>query len=278
MTQDTSIQDHSSIAEDKDISAIQKSFQFEAKDLQTDEDKKIGKFTGYASTFGNTDRDGDIITRGAFEEIISTLKQVPMLWGHDSYDPPIGKFLNFRTDEIGLKVDGEINLQTERGKEIFALVKQGDINTMSIGFIPDRKFTDVDENSTARTFNKIKELFEVSLVNIPANKQAIITEVKSIKDIDSIRTADKFLKQKGLSNKEAADFTKQIANIAIKEFTNSEGREARTESKQSEQNSKREACEKSKNDLLQIRDLIHKEVEDLEAVNKLNQLKKIINV
>lgn len=171
---------------------MKQTFQFRVKNFRENEDEKshIGTVEGHISTFGNVDRDGDIFESTAFDRTLIELQSsgkifLPMLWQH-KIDAPIGGFplREMRTDGKGLFVVGEINLETQGGRDAFALLKQGVINEFSIGFIPkesriegkNRIFEDVD-------------LLEASLVTIPSNTQATITNVKSVVPFQNIPIA-----------------------------------------------------------------------------------------
>jgi phage head maturation protease len=88
-----------------------------------------------------------------------------------------------REDAHGLKVEGKLTLEVEKAREAHALMKDGALG-LSIGFrVPaggasfgksgDRVLTEVD-------------LAEVSVVALPANTNARITGVKSIRDFESV--------------------------------------------------------------------------------------------
>lgn len=172
---------------------IEKVFKFKVKKFSEDEDSKshIGTVEGHISTFGNVDRDGDVFARTAFDRTLQELKSsgkvfLPMLWQH-RIDKPIGGFPLevMSVDDKGLFVRGEVNLNTNGGRDAFALLKQGVISEFSIGFIPvDRKF----ENGT-QIFEDV-DLIEASLVTIPANPMATVTNVKAVvpfQDIPIVR-------------------------------------------------------------------------------------------
>ena len=46
-----------------------------------------GEFEGWASTFGNTDHQGDRVMPGAFAKSLASGRTVPLLWMHKSDDP-----------------------------------------------------------------------------------------------------------------------------------------------------------------------------------------------
>jgi len=147
------------------------------KDSIREEETDGGKFAffeGYASTFGNIDRVDDVIMRGAFKRCLDKGKLIKMLWQH-KFDTVIGQFPKLVEDESGLFVQGRINLGTEKGREGYALLKAGDINSMSIGYmIVDAEYNrDLD----VRMLKEL-DLFEVSLVTEPANELALVTSVK----------------------------------------------------------------------------------------------------
>src|SRR2546426_564387 len=56
-----------------------------------------------------------------------------MLWQHDA-DEPIGVWTEMAEDAKGLRVKGQLCLDTARGKEAYALLKMGALNGLSIGF------------------------------------------------------------------------------------------------------------------------------------------------
>ncbi|MFV8816672.1 HK97 family phage prohead protease [Haliea sp. E17] len=139
-----------------------------------------GVFSGYASTWGGPpDAHGDIIERGAFLNAISKhidAGTMPaMLWSHDLKEP-VGTWLSIREDDKGLLVEGKLSLGTTRGAEAYSLMKDGALS-MSIGFVvaPDG----TEKRGSTRYITDIFRLAEVSLVAIPANHYAQITEVKN---------------------------------------------------------------------------------------------------
>lgn len=155
-----------------------------------EEGSNIGKFEGYASTFGNSDRMDDVIIKGAFEKTLqdhrTRSRQIRMLSQHNRHNL-IGGFPSedAREDERGLFVKGNINLDTQNGRESFALMKQGVLEDMSIGFI----IRDSEMND-GKQMIKEAELFEISLVTEPANQEAQITAIKSIMPFKDLPLAE----------------------------------------------------------------------------------------
>ena len=138
------------------------------------EDKGMFTFEGFASTFGNTDLDDDIIDLGAFKK--SLAKRIPkLLWQH-SMDEPLGVFNSIEEQEPGLFIKAQMPLSdTFVSGRVIPQIKIGSITSMSIGFrVIEATF---NRDTNIRNIHEV-ELFEISLVSIPANPQAVITTFK----------------------------------------------------------------------------------------------------
>lgn len=146
-----------------------------AVDPETGVEQAYGMFTGYASVFNYKDSDSDIIVQGAFTESLISRPNVKMLWQHDQREP-IGRYPVIREDAKGLYVEGEICLETERGEGAYALLKQGTLDSLSIGFMT--KLAEYNTDSRTRTIKEV-DLFEISVVTFSANDRAMINGVKS---------------------------------------------------------------------------------------------------
>lgn len=169
----------------------------EIKSVDDSEDYFI--FEGYASTFGNVDRGDDIIVRGAFTETISELeknatpilgtkykKMMPALWQHD-WAQPIGSFIEMAEDEKGLFVKALLPKDDDFVKgRVIPQMKAGSISDMSIGFM-------IVEHSYEKSIRKLEkvELYETSLVTIPMNPKAKVTNFKSVTPFQDLPLADR---------------------------------------------------------------------------------------
>lgn len=138
-----------------------------------------GRFAGYASVFGVVDNQRDIVLRGAFERTIRGRAQdIKLLWQHQQ-DEPIGVFDMIREDASGLYVEGRLLLEVQRAKEAYALLKEGAVSGLSIGYSPVRYTR--DDKTGIRKLADV-ELWEISLVTFPANAAATVTVVKQASD------------------------------------------------------------------------------------------------
>lgn len=186
-----------------------------------------GTFAGYGAVFGNVDSYGDVIAKGAFKESLRAAKKSgawpSMLsqhggWGISADDlMPLGVWTEMREDETGLYVEGRLALDTQRGKDAYALLRmepRSALNGLSIGYVAKEWSIGTKPEEPRRTLKKI-ELFEVSLVTFPANPKALVTDVKAADRIKSIRAFETFLRDAGGFSHAAA---KAIASGGFKAF------------------------------------------------------------
>jgi HK97 family phage prohead protease len=173
--------------------------------LKLADDHAAGLIEGYGAVFANLDRGGDVIAKGAFQATLAEHKAqgtLPaMLWSHNP-DKPIGTWTDVREDAKGLVVRGQLNLDTQGGREALALLKGRAVNGLSIGYVPKR--SERDPKTGSRTLKEV-ELWEISLVTFPMNPQARITRAKSA--TAGIRKLEDVLREDlGLSRTEAKRF------------------------------------------------------------------------
>ncbi len=160
---------------------------------------EAGQIEGYGSTFGNVDQGYDVVEKGAFTESLAERGLPKMLWGHNMYEPPIGKWDEAKEDDNGLFVRGQINMEMQRGREVHSALKMGTLDGLSIGFMI--KESDVAESGIR--FIKEADLFEVSVVTFPMNERATVTGVKSIADDITERQFEGILRDAGFSKRQA---------------------------------------------------------------------------
>ena len=147
---------------------------------------KAGEIEGYASVFGVTDSDGDIIHPGAFRESLAAKDSIPMLWQHDAREP-IGVWDEMREDERGLRVSGRMLVdEVAKAREARALAQAGALGGLSIGFMVTRAEPREDDSYGLHIFGA--DLWETSLVTFPANAAATIDAVKHALDRGEIPT------------------------------------------------------------------------------------------
>lgn len=152
-----------------------KSLSFKAENLQDD-----GTFSGYCSVFDIKDSYGDVVKKGAF---ISSLndwqakgKMPPILWQH-SRSEVIGVWTKLYEDDKGLFGEGKLLIDdVAKAKEAYALIKNGAIDGLSIGYRTSKWAWNDDDNVLELLEIDLKE---VSIVTFPVNEDSTVSNVKA---------------------------------------------------------------------------------------------------
>lgn len=147
-----------------------------------DQTKEECKVDGYASTFnepyelwtfdGYTVREQ--IDPHAFDEC--DMSDVIMQYDHQGrvFARNSNGTLQIKTDEHGLYMEADLS-GTEIGRQLFEEIKGGYTTKMSFGFTVDEDKREITENvadgtvDVLRTITKIRKLYDVSAVSLPAN-------------------------------------------------------------------------------------------------------------
>ena len=174
---------------------------FSVKDISP-----TGSFTGYASIFGELDSYRDIVAPGAFTASLAQYKasgrKVPMLWQHNAKQP-IGIYPELQEDAKGLLVTGDINMDVQQGREAYALMKQGALTGLSIGY------------DTLTQILNVVDLWEISPVTFPAGPGARIDSVKSFGSMERLADMEDYLREvHGISQKESCAIVSSIKRLA----------------------------------------------------------------
>lgn len=165
---------------------------FEAK---ADSDK--GTISGYFSTYDRVpDSYGDVIAPGAFTDTIKAREEsghpFPLCWNHD-LDQIIGKVTSIEDTEKGPLMTADF-FDTPLAQEKRKLVKEGVVYQFSFAYdVLEAGPATVEDGLKVNELKKL-DLFEISIVPIPANQNAVMTDIKagkrnSKKDADAIREA-----------------------------------------------------------------------------------------
>lgn len=169
-------------------------------------------FDGYGAVFGNVDSYGDIIEPGAFASFLSDVQSGKQNWPamllqHGGYGMtaedmmPVGIFTSLAEDGKGLKLSGKL-ADIPRARDAYTLMKMAPrpaIDGLSIGYIAKEWEPRSKPDDPRRRLKRI-DVVEISLVTFPANGKA---RVDSVKSDQSIREAEKALRDAGFSRTEA---------------------------------------------------------------------------
>jgi len=166
-----------------------KIFMSDIKAVNDESTDTKGVFEGYANTFDNLDLVDDIVHKGAFKKTLKESKKRALFFMHNTSDinNVLGTATDLKEDDTGLKMKGEVDLESEQGKRAFKMIKTGTIDRMSIGFSIVKADYEEIKGKFIRHIKEMK-LFEISLIPIgmAANPQSLITGVKNTDDIFSI--------------------------------------------------------------------------------------------
>lgn len=140
------------------------------------EDGAVPKVEGYASVFNEETRIGnyfrEMFMPGAFRDSLKN-DDVVFLVNHDGL--PLARTrsgtLQLSEDKRGLKILTELDGDDPDVRQIVPKMKRGDLDKMSIAFIPTRQeWIEPEEGSNDLPLRRIHEarLFDVSIVTTPA--------------------------------------------------------------------------------------------------------------
>lgn len=172
-----------------------------------------GKISGYFSTYDEEpDSYGDIVAPGAFTETIkareATGHPFPLCFNHN-IDAVIGTVDSIEDTEKGPLITASF-FNTEKAQEVREMVKSGAVYQFSFAY-DVKGWEEPTEEQKAKGITNVLtklDLYEVSVVVVPANQNAVVTDIKSgkrnsKKDADAIKQAITLLQ--GVLDKEEDD-------------------------------------------------------------------------
>ncbi len=160
----------------------------------------------------SVDRMGDVIRVGGWD--LRNFKANPvLLWAHQSRELPIGKVTDIRIEGSTLVADAEFVEadMNPKAEQVLRMIKAGVLNATSVGFRPLEAPLPIKNphNDQTTGFEFVKqELFELSVVPIPANANALAV-TRSFVDSD-VMFYESLLRDSGAS---AAEHAKRMRDI-----------------------------------------------------------------
>ena len=188
----------------------------EAREMDEGADNMIVE--GYATTFNEPYilyEDGELVYReqidaNAFDN--ADMTDVIMQYDHAGrvFARNSNGTLEITPDEIGLRTQAELS-GTELGRQVYTEVKGGYTNKMSFGFTvaaDEETRTEAEDGRVdiLRTITRIKKLYDVSAVSIPANDNTtigVLTRSKIDGAIEDIRAERREAERLALSRRRA---------------------------------------------------------------------------
>lgn len=159
---------------------------------------------GYATTFDDPYvlwEDGknvyyEQISRNAFDE--ADMSDVIFLYDHEGmvFARLSNDTLKIEMDEKGMKVTADLS-STTQSREMFEAIKTGLVTKMSWAFtVREDSF---DEKTLTRTISKVKKVYDVSAVSIPANPDTSISARNYINGVIEVIEAERLQRQKEIN-------------------------------------------------------------------------------
>jgi Escherichia/Staphylococcus phage prohead protease len=175
------------------------------------DEAREGFFSGYASKFNGVDSYGDTIVPGAYTKTLTDRQRpIQMRWNH--FGPVIGKWTKAAEDESGLYVEGELTPGHSVAGDVYALLKHGAVNGLSIGYrIPAGG---AEKSGDVQLLKRI-DLIEISVVEEPADLAARVGDVKSYLDeAGSLKEIESLLREvAGFSRTDATALVGRVKSL-----------------------------------------------------------------
>lgn len=166
--------------EDLPEAEIKRRIMAKLRKMEMEEENKIGRIEGYASTYGNTDLGGDVVEKGAFKQTLNHKQGiVPLLLDHGYTSRDVAGVAMLEDDEKGLYMKAEMPLDVPEVASAYNKIKfmldRGAKMGLSIGY--DTVKAEPSDDGTRRL--KEVALHEVSITPFPMNTEAQIMGAKA---------------------------------------------------------------------------------------------------
>lgn len=148
---------------------------FVATDIETrateTEDRVISGYINKFNTRSQYMGFYEEVRNGAFDKTLNDGHNIFAMYNHDS-NMILGSTrsgsLKLSTDDIGLKFELRVNDKVSYARDLYELVKAGDISGCSFGFyVNDDDWSYTEDRIDLRTINEV-ELMEVTITPFPA--------------------------------------------------------------------------------------------------------------
>lgn len=154
---------------------------------------------GYAATFDPYCMGKDLETGRAFYERIdqhafdeADISDVVLRYDHMGmvYARQKNGSLDVSVDEKGLKISADLSL-TQEARSMYEAIDKGLIDQMSFCFSVDDEGVEYDSQSSTRTITRIRKVYDVSPVSIPANPDTDICAMQARDYIHGVMDMEK---------------------------------------------------------------------------------------
>jgi uncharacterized protein len=158
----------------------------------------MGSFSGYGAVYGNVDRDEEVILPGAFAASLDSFVRDGFIGVAHDWDDSVATIKSASEDSYGLLIDcefhGDSESQAQRQKMLERL-ERGKTVGLSVGFrVLEWGY---DEEKEVRTIIR-GDLYEVSIVTVPANPLAVVGAAKGANGELTERGLEHILRDAGI--------------------------------------------------------------------------------
>lgn len=166
------------------------------------------KIAGYATIFDNLNSYGFKIAPGAYATLLSSGAAAPkMFFNHRTFSQvPIGKWTSLSEDALGLKVEGVLTKGVALASDVYHAIKAGTLDGLSVSIGWRSEHEKIGDDGTMSVLS-IASLDEISIVTMPSDGKARITQALSVDEVDE--RIDKIQTVRDLE-----DFLRDVAQLS----------------------------------------------------------------
>lgn len=191
--------------------------------INKDEKTGIIKISGYAVKWDSINYYGEKFIKGAFADVCAAFKAGTKkvhayynhgwrLWYVDAQlAMRVGKYTELKEDEVGLYLELEFTPNLLIAQNVAAMIQHGTVDGFSIAFYPPNDI-DVDDKGTHIEIKRA-DLYEISVVDDPADDSARVINDEVIQAIESENDAEELLRSVGFSGDYAKKLLSRLTDI-----------------------------------------------------------------
>jgi len=162
-------------------------------------DQVQGIFEALVAVFGNVDRTGDRVMKGAFAKSLDAWQEkgrpIPVVFAHewDNLDAHIGHVLEAKETDAGLYIKGQLEMDEDFASRVWKKLNLGTLADFSFSYdVVSSELVDEGRDSRPRYVNNLNELelFEVGPCLVGMNPATRLLGVKSALATHSTPTTD----------------------------------------------------------------------------------------
>ena len=153
-------------------------FELSCKDVVIKEENNDTISISGTANGSEKDRVGDVILPKAWENGMTSYIKNPIILAFHDATRPIGEMVSYNIDKKGLHISAEIS---KASGDVYSLIKAGILKAFSVGFrVKDATY---DEKTDIFVIKEL-DLYEISVVSIPAQQDSLFSVAKELNNQD----------------------------------------------------------------------------------------------